>query len=78
MKYLFASVIIAGLLCVACSHRNDVVVASVYDETLTMSDLQDQFGVATCCGCCSDLAASFLNTGTSAQTTVTAGINIQA
>ena len=41
MKYLFASVIIAGLLCVACSHRNDVVVASVYDETLTMSDLQD-------------------------------------
>lgn len=41
MKYIFASVIVAGLFCVACSHRNDVVVASVYDETLTMSDLQD-------------------------------------
>ncbi|MGN6925994.1 (2Fe-2S)-binding protein, partial [Neisseria sp. P0017.S006] len=26
----------------------------------TMSDLQAQLGVATCCGCCGELAASFL------------------
>ena len=38
----------------------------------TMSDLQAQLGVATCCGCCGELAAS------SAQNTVTAGINVQS
>ncbi|MDO4997220.1 MAG: (2Fe-2S)-binding protein [Neisseria sp.] len=27
----------------------------------TLSDLKNQLGVATCCGCCSDLASSFLN-----------------
>ncbi|KLT73370.1 bacterioferritin [Neisseria arctica] len=46
----------------------------------TLSDLQAQLGVATCCGCCSDLASSFLNTANSqAQNmTVTAGINVQS
>lgn len=43
----------------------------------TMSDLQAQLGVATCCGCCSELAASFLNIN-NAQTTITAGINVQS
>ncbi|MCP1660453.1 (2Fe-2S)-binding protein [Neisseria perflava] len=43
----------------------------------TMSDLQAQLGVATCCGCCSELAASFL-ANHNAQSTVTAGINVQA
>lgn len=43
----------------------------------TMSDLQAQLGVATCCGCCGELAASFL-TSSSAQNTVTAGINVQS
>ena len=43
----------------------------------TMSHLQAQLGVATCCGCCGELAASFLNAN-SAQTTVTAGINVQS
>ncbi|MGN7046812.1 (2Fe-2S)-binding protein, partial [Neisseria sp. P0001.S010] len=36
-----------------------------------------QLGVATCCGCCGELAASFL-TASSAQNTVTAGINVQS
>lgn len=31
----------------------------------SLSDLKTQLGVATCCGCCSDLAASYL--GGSAQ-----------
>ncbi|WP_373753979.1 (2Fe-2S)-binding protein [Neisseria weixii] len=63
-------------ICNAITDRD--IKESVAAGAVTMSDLQDQLGVATCCGCCSDLAASFLNTGTSAQTTVTAGINIQA
>lgn len=44
----------------------------------TMSDLQDRLGVATCCGCCSDLAASFLNAGVTVHTTITAGIAVQS
>ncbi|ATD64822.1 (2Fe-2S)-binding protein [Neisseria weixii] len=63
-------------ICNAITDRD--IKESVAAGAVTMSDLQDQLGVATCCGSCSDLAASFLNTGTSAQTTVTAGINIQA
>ncbi|MRN39141.1 bacterioferritin [Neisseria sp. N95_16] len=63
-------------ICNAITDRD--IKESVAAGAATMSDLQDQLGVATCCGCCSDLAASFLNAGTSAQTTVTAGINIQA
>jgi bacterioferritin-associated ferredoxin len=38
--------------------------------------LQAQLGVATCCGCCSDLASSFLNS--TSQNQITAGINVQS
>ncbi|MDO1509301.1 MULTISPECIES: (2Fe-2S)-binding protein [unclassified Neisseria] len=44
----------------------------------SLSDLQAQLGVATCCGCCSDLAASYLNSSNQTQSTVTAGINVQS
>ncbi|QMT33842.1 (2Fe-2S)-binding protein [Conchiformibius steedae DSM 2580] len=27
----------------------------------SLNDLQDSLGVASCCGCCADLASSFLN-----------------
>lgn len=27
----------------------------------SLSDLKNQLGVATCCGCCAELATSFLN-----------------
>ncbi len=42
----------------------------------TLGDLQAQLGVATCCGCCSDLASSFLNS--TSQNQITAGINVQS
>lgn len=42
----------------------------------TMGDLQAQLGVATCCGSCTELASSFLNTANTAQTMATSGINI--
>ncbi len=45
----------------------------------SLSDLQAQLGVATCCGCCSDLASSYLsanNTTNQNNTTVTAGIKV--
>ena len=45
----------------------------------SLSDLQAQLGVATCCGCCSYLASSYLsanNTTNQNNTTVTAGIKV--
>ncbi len=46
----------------------------------TLGDLQAQLGVATCCGCCSDLASSYLLAANGAQTqnTVTAGIKVSS
>lgn len=45
----------------------------------SLSDLQAQLGVATCCGCCSDLAASYLNSSsTQSQSAVTSGIGVQS
>ena len=45
----------------------------------SLSDLQAQLGVATCCGCCSDLAASYLTAaGAQTQNTITAGIKVSA
>ncbi|UOO81027.1 (2Fe-2S)-binding protein [Uruburuella testudinis] len=45
----------------------------------TLSDLQAQLGVATCCGCCSDLASSYLTTANqNTQTAITAGIRVQS
>ena len=41
MKYSLTSVLICCLFCMSCSRTNDVVVASVYDENLTLSDLQE-------------------------------------
>lgn len=45
----------------------------------SLSDLQAQLGVATCCGCCSDLASSYLtanSTQSQNHSTITAGIRI--
>ncbi|MDO5070440.1 MAG: (2Fe-2S)-binding protein [Neisseria zoodegmatis] len=45
----------------------------------SLSDLQAQLGVATCCGCCSELASSFLTgSNASSTSTMTAGINVQS
>lgn len=63
-------------ICNAITDRD--IKESVAAGATTMRDLQDRLGVATCCGCCSELAASFLNNVTAVQTTVTAGINVQA
>ncbi|EGV34776.1 (2Fe-2S)-binding protein [Neisseria weaveri] len=45
----------------------------------SLSDLQAQLGVATCCGCCSEVASSYLsNAAQSQSSTVIAGINVQS
>lgn len=65
-------------VCICNAITDHDIKASIAAGATTMNDLQDQLGVATCCGCCSELAASFLSTANTAQTTVTAGIRVQA
>lgn len=45
-------------LCNAITDRQ--IKASVAAGATTLADLQTQLGVATCCGCCAELASSFL------------------
>ena len=39
----------------------------------SLGDLQAQLGVATCCGCCADLATSFISAHQHQQINATAG-----
>lgn len=45
-------------ICNAISDRQ--IQESVAAGASSLGDLKDQLGVATCCGCCADLASSFL------------------
>lgn len=65
-------------VCICNAITDHDIKETVAAGATTMNDLQAQLGVATCCGCCSELAASFLNSANTAQTTVTAGIQVQS
>ena len=43
----------------------------------SLTDLQAQLGVATCCGCCADLACSYLNVTAEAQLSISSGIKVE-
>ena len=65
-------------VCICNAITDREIKETVAAGAATMSDLQAQLGVATCCGCCSELAASFLTgANAQAQSSVTAGINVQ-
>ncbi|STZ76409.1 (2Fe-2S)-binding protein [Bergeriella denitrificans] len=61
-------------ICNAVTDRD--IKESIAAGASTMNDLQNQLGVATCCGCCSELASSFLSAN-QMQASVTAGITVQ-
>lgn len=46
-------------ICHAISDRQ--IQETVAAGATTLGDLQNQLGVATCCGCCAELASSYLN-----------------
>ncbi|AHN29445.1 bacterioferritin-associated ferredoxin, putative [Snodgrassella alvi wkB2] len=46
-------------LCNAITDRQ--IKETVAAGASSLTDLQAQLGVATCCGCCADLASSFLS-----------------
>ena len=47
-------------ICTASTDRQNQ--DSVASGAASLTDLKDQLGVASCCGCCADLASSFLTT----------------
>ncbi|EGZ47153.1 (2Fe-2S)-binding protein [Neisseria wadsworthii] len=64
-------------VCICNAITDHQIKETVAAGAMTLSDLQAQLGVATCCGCCSDLASSFLSaTGSQSQNAVTAGIKV--
>ena len=64
-------------VCICNAITDHEIKETIASGATTMSDLQAQLGVGTCCGCCSELAASFLS-GSNAQQTVSSGIRVQA
>jgi len=58
-------------VCVCNAITEGAVQAAVADGAHTLSDLQGQLGVATCCGACADLVQEYLPRGAQAQTSGT-------
>ena len=61
-------------ICNAITERQ--VQTAVTDGALSMSDLQAQLGVATCCGHCAETAAEYLPGGRYADTVALAGATL--
>ncbi|WP_037585827.1 (2Fe-2S)-binding protein [Stenoxybacter acetivorans] len=52
-------------LCNAVTDRQ--IQETVAAGAMNLADLQAQLGVATCCGCCTDLASSYLTANSEQQ-----------
>ncbi|ASK26605.1 (2Fe-2S)-binding protein [Neisseria chenwenguii] len=63
-------------VCICNAVTDREIKETVAAGAMTIGDLQAQLGVATCCGCCSELAASFLTAST--VQSVSTGINVQS
>lgn len=60
-------------LCNAITDRQ--VQETVAAGASSLTDLKAQLGVATCCGCCADLASSFLSAHAENQANATPVLN---
>ena len=47
-------------VCICNAITDHKIKEAVATGASSLGDLKDQLGVATCCGCCADLATSFL------------------
>ncbi len=56
-------IIVLMFICICNAITERQVQSAIADGAVTMSDLQGQLGVATCCGCCADTAAEYLPGG---------------
>ncbi|MBH5329643.1 (2Fe-2S)-binding protein [Eikenella sp. S3360] len=62
-------------VCNAVSDRQ--IQETVAAGASSLSDLQATLGVATCCGCCADLAVSYLGKRSDSQATPATNGNLQ-
>ena len=60
---LIGMIIIRMYICICNAITERQVQSAVADGAATMSDLQGQLGVATCCGCCAETAVEYLPGG---------------
>lgn len=61
--FRFEMIIILMFICICNAITERQVQSAVAEGALTMSDLQGQLGVATCCGRCAETAAEYLPGG---------------
>ncbi|MGF6147628.1 bacterioferritin-associated ferredoxin [Kingella potus] len=54
-------------VCICNAITDHQIKETVAAGASTLADLQSQLGVATCCGCCTDLASSFLTSANNAH-----------
>ena len=47
-------------VCICNAITDHQIKESIAAGASSLTDLKDQLGVATCCGCCSDLASSYI------------------
>lgn len=60
-------IIVLMFICICNAITERQVKAAVAAGAHSMSDLQAQLGVASCCGCCADTAAEYLPGGRQAS-----------
>ncbi|MDO5356499.1 MAG: (2Fe-2S)-binding protein [Conchiformibius sp.] len=48
-------------VCICNAVTDRQIQETVAEGALSLTDLKDRLGVASCCGCCANLASSFLN-----------------
>ena len=61
-------IIVLMFICICNAITERQVQAAVANGAVTMSQLQGELGVASCCGCCADTAAEYLPGGQYAAT----------
>ncbi|WP_325314511.1 bacterioferritin-associated ferredoxin [Kingella oralis] len=65
-------------VCICNAITDHKIKEAVAAGASSLTDLKDQLGVASCCGCCADLANSFLTANTVAgNKTTISGIRVE-
>lgn len=65
-------------VCICNAVTDRQIKETVAAGAVSLTDLTDRLGVANCCGCCADLASSFLGAAASGQqTAATASIVVE-
>ncbi|MDO4434148.1 MAG: (2Fe-2S)-binding protein [Alysiella sp.] len=64
-------------VCICNAITDRQIQETVASGANSLTDLKNTLGVATCCGCCADLATSFLNTTAASLNHATAAIVVE-